>query len=124
LFSKKFSDILENLKVDDVVFLRGKIASFQGNITNVDMDNGLFELYVTHSTDEDAIGETIPINDEIMHIAFESLEIKKYEKKREDIEAMIDLSLAIKNEDLFHYACEQLQEYDKRKKFVKSRILQ
>ena len=120
---KSFKNILENLKFDDVVLLKGKFVNFQGNITKIDLEDEVFELYVTHSDDVDAIGETLPINDEVMSAMFQSLEIKNFEQSRDDILALIDFSLHIKDKDWFMKLTSRLNEYDTRQAFLKSRTL-
>ena len=121
MIEKNFSNILDELKFDDVIVLRGKVLTFQGNVVSVDKENGLFEFYVTHCDDEDAIGETIPISDEIMSVMFHSLEIKRYKRTREDILALIDFALSIRDFEWCKEIHAELEEHDKREQFVKSR---
>jgi len=121
MIEKNFSNILDELKLDDVVVLKGKVLSFQGNVVNVDKENGLFEFYVTHCDDEDALGQTIPINDEIMSIMFHSLEIKRHKKTRDDILALMDFALSIKDFEWCKEIHAELEEHDKREKFAKLR---
>ena len=61
------------------------------------------------------------INNEIMNAVFESLEIKKHQRTREDYLAVVDLALDLKNKDLFIHACKQLEEFDLRRRFIESR---
>ena len=121
MFAEDFGQILENLKVDDVVMLKGKFVSFQGNVISINSQDELFELYVTHSNDEEVIGEVVPIDKKCLSAIFESLEIKRYERTRADILSLIDFTLMIKDEQWFKEVCNELVEYDKKKKFIKSR---
>jgi hypothetical protein len=121
MIEKNFSNILDELKFDDVVVLRGKVLSFQGNVVSVDKDNGLFEFYVTHCDDEDALGETIPVNDEIMSVMFHSLEIKRYKKTKEDILSLMDFALAIKDFEWCKEIHKELEQHEKREEFANSR---
>ena len=117
----KFKSILERLEFDDVVVLKGKLFNFQGNVVAVDLEEEYFELYITHSDDEDAIGMTLPISDGVMSNMFYALEIKRFERPREDILALINFAIDIGDKDWFMDLTEQLNNYDARKKFLKSR---
>ena len=118
---KSFDNILDNLNVDDVVVLKGKIINFQGNVVNVNREEGVFEVYVTHCDDEDTIGNVMPINDEIMGMVFHSLEIKRYKRSRADILLLMDFALSIKDFEWCKEIHAQLENFDKRETFLKSR---
>jgi hypothetical protein len=121
MITDNFLEIIENLEVDDVVLLKGQHLTFQGNVTKINSQDETFEVYVTHASDVDAIGIVLPVSKDVMGKLFETLEIKRYQRPRENYLALIDLSLSLKDEDLFKYACKQLEEYDMRKKFLEAR---
>lgn len=111
---KNFKEILSELKVHDIVVLSGEKVSFAGYIKSINMEEEFFELEVEASDDDEAIGQIIPIGDMDFKTFFNSLEVKRYKKTRQDILDMIDLSLAIKNEHLFMHYTNELSEYDKK----------
>jgi hypothetical protein len=50
------------------------------------------------------------------------MEVKQYKKTRQDILDIINLSLALKNQDLFMHYTNELNEFDKNNKKLKTKF--
>ena len=117
-FSKSFNDILESLKVDDVITLKNDVVIINGYITSINKQEESFDVFVTQSSNGDGIGQKITINE--MHLShfFESLEVKTYKRTKQDIIDIINLSLSLKNKDLFMHYTNELNKLDKKKQKI------
>jgi hypothetical protein len=122
MFGKSFKDILMDLKIDDTVALKGEFMSMKGYITSIDVEEEVFEICVTESSENTAIGQSIPIGEMHLSSLFTSMEVKQYKKTRQDILDIINLSLALKNQDLFMHYTNELNEFDKNNKKLKTKF--
>lgn len=116
MFEKSFKDILMDLNLDDTVALRGELISMKGYITLIDVEEEVFEICITESSASSAVGQIVPIRDMYLSSLFTSMEVKRYKKTRQDILDIINLSLALKNKDLFMHYTNELIEYDNKNK--------
>jgi hypothetical protein len=119
----QFEQILDKLSFDDVVVVKGEYVCFQGNIIDVDKEGGFFKFHITHSTDEDSIGKEIAVNQDFMDAMFDSLEIRRFKRSKQDVLSLIDFILDTKplDKEWLEKKRRELIAIENYEKFMKSR---